>query len=223
LASPGSPGGVSQGPKRAPRPQIPRFRGIPDPDPLREGGFTSTPRAGAPRFPGTRNPQNARKRAKTRKMGKNAQIRGFPGISRKMAKNGLFSGISGFLGFSAPGYRGAPARGVDVKPPSRRGLGSGKPRNRGFGGPEASGGLPGTPGGAPGGPGKALRSPGAPDGVPEPVPGQGFYINPSRRGPAVPGAGPSGPGVPGPPRGPPGGPTPRPKGARYRGAKKLER
>jgi len=56
----------------------------------------------------------------------------------------------------------------------------------GFLGP--SGGL-GDPRGTPGRPEKGLETP---PGARETCPGQGFYINPSRRGPAVSGAGPGG-------------------------------
>jgi len=106
------------------------------------------------------------------------------------------------------GNRGAPPRGVDVKQP-----------------------LAGAPGGSQG-PGRALRVPGTGDRgpVPEtssgqvrraPAPGggagnpartgsrgpgpgraRGFYINPSRRPPAVPGRGPGVPGSRGVPEGP---------------------
>jgi len=106
------------------------------------------------------------------------------------------------------GNRGAPPRGVDVKQPLR---------------PLPRGGEP--PGDLPGGPGRGPRDPGIPDpasrsrrppgGLPSPpgglggpcpgsrrAPRTGFYINPSRRPPAVPGrvpGSPAGPGVPGSP------------------------
>jgi len=115
-----------------------------------------------------------------------------PGASRRP-----FSGPPGTPGTgTAPGNRGAPARGVDVKPPSADGSGRG-PRPSGTRdgvsglscpggggsripdpvdpGPRGPGSLPGRPGGA-GRPPRAL-------GAPSP---EGFYINPSRRGPAVP-------------------------------------
>jgi len=107
---------------------------------------------------------------------------------------------------TAPGYRGAPARGVDVKPPSP---GSPDPVRGPLRGPGTSRGLPLPRGGDPGsrirdpqGPSGALvpgtlpdRVRGAPPEAPEASrarPRRGFYINPSRRGPAVPG----GPGTP---------------------------
>jgi len=105
----------------------------------------------------------------------------------------------------APGgrrYRGAPPRGVDVKQPLVGGpRGPGRP---GGGSQGPGGGTPGTPV-----PRSRIRDPdpwpGRPQGAPgDPgngVPGPrrprrgGFYINPSRRGPAVPG--PPGAGRPG--------------------------
>jgi len=106
---------------------------------------------------------------------------------------GFFGVFPEIRDFGLPGNRGAPARGVDVKPPSRRGPGSGKdPKSGiwGFLGP--SGGLGDLPG-RPGDPSRGPEDP--PDGSGDPA-GRGFYINPSRRGPAVP-AGP-GPGDRGP-------------------------
>jgi len=120
------------------------FGHFPDPGALFERGFTSTPRAGAPVTP----------------------FSGFWGSGWKRAQNPLFWGFWGVppgnRGFRLPGpgglsrtpagYRGAPARGVDVKPPSRGvpGPGPGVSREplasqdplRGPGpGPEASGAL----------------------------------------------------------------------------------
>jgi len=78
-------------------------------------------------------------------------------------------------------YRGAPARGVDVKPsPGDPGTGVPAP----WRGPEGPpGGFP-NPGRGPGWPGV----PGAPRDRSRTARRGGFYINPSRRGPAVPGA-----------------------------------
>jgi len=114
----------------------------------------------------------------------------------------------GSRGGSPAGNRGAPPRGVDVKPLGRRGrpgpweLPGGLP-DPVRGGPPAP--VPGTrilgswdprPQGAlegPGGP--RTRSPGS--GTSREG---GFYINPSRRGPAVPRGGPGDLGVPGGPK-----------------------
>jgi len=128
------------------------------------------------------------------------------------------SGTPGRPGSSGtpPGNRGAPARGVDVKPPSRRRpetLRDPGSRNRG------SGASPSPRGGYPRGPGSRTSGTGVPGDLPgqvrEPLlglpgpwgppgrPRRGlFYINPSRRGPAVP----RGPG--GVPRGYPPGRSP---------------
>jgi len=122
-------------------------------------------------------------------------LAGDPGKPRFSGFFGLFPQIWGNLGFSdprrglglpgspgrapetPPGNRGAPARGVDVKPLAGT-------RVRGPPGPLpglrdpflGSWGPPGAPGPlqGPGDPSRGLRR-------------QGFYINPSRRGPAVPG------------------------------------
>jgi len=112
-----------------------------------EGGFTSTPRAGAPRFPAGGLERVWRPGA------------GFPvpGDSPGALPGPRIPG-------SPAGNRGAPARGVDVKPPSR-----GRPR--GSPGPRD----PGTPGQGPppgAGPREAWdpRIPGSPD-PGTPVPG----------------------------------------------------
>jgi len=97
-----------------------------------------------------------------------------------------------------PGNRGGPARGVDVKPPSARRPGTPGPVLTGLPGPSPRGEasrtcpeeVPGT--GVPDpGSRRPREGPSRPLGGPGP-PGQGlFYINPSRRGPAVPaGSGP---------------------------------
>jgi len=115
------------------------------------------------------------------------------GISRENPKKGHFCPFSGFLGFfRKTGKSGdrAPARGVDVKPPSRRGLGSCKSPKWGFWPVSAPLGAWGRPPGDPGRPEKGL---GTLPGLREPGRGQGFYINPSRRGPVAP-PGPRGPG-----------------------------
>jgi len=143
------------------------------------GGFTSTPRAGAPRFPG----------------------RGFwtPGqAGRDSDLPGPFSGPLGTLvPGPPPGNRGAPARGVDVKPPSRgrraRGPGpSGTLRDPPLGARGPWSRAPGSrdpgrfPDLVPRSSGQGLGDPPGLPGVPRPLPRRGFYINPSRRGPAVP-------------------------------------
>jgi len=115
-------------------------------------------------------------------------------------RDSTLRGVSGPPG-TPGGNRGAPPRGVDVKPlagggsqgPGRafrtrsgdRGPGSRRPGSRR---PPGSGsrGAP-SPGGGPGepsGPRPGSRTP----------PRGWFYINPSRRGPAVPGGGPGDPG-----------------------------
>jgi len=123
-------------------------------------------------------------------------------------------GVGPGPGWSPVGNRGAPPRGVDVKPP------------RAEGSPRALG-APGRPPGPR--PGRSARprspgsrilgswdpAPGAPEGPGRPrtrSPGfrdharGGFYINPSRRGPAVPGAVPGTWGPQGVQKGPLGGP-----------------
>jgi len=127
--------------------------------------------------------------------------------------------VAGFWGFSGPTWRGevldprggppgdsgnrvsetspgtgdrAPARGVDVKPPSPRwpsrtsgpgGLKSspGHPRGRSAGVPDP-GALVSRTSWSPGPGSGTLRDPGR---ALRPRPRRGFYINPSRRGPAV--------------------------------------
>jgi len=126
------------------------------------------------------------------------------------------------------GNRGAPPRGVDVKPLAGGGSqGPGRPRV--VPGP-CPGGLARDPGSrrpgsrrpwvpespAPGlgRPFSGSRGPGG-SRTPSRRPGaRGFYINPSRRGPAVPGGGPLDLGVPKVRKGPSGGPwaTPAPGG-----------
>jgi len=166
-------------------------------------GFTSTPRAGAPRY----------------------RKRGSGGEARETPKNGVlgpFSPNSGNLAFSAsrgrdprgtpgtpPGNRGAPARGVDVKPPSPGGPGPGP------------GGCPGpwparSPLRASGRPPGALRAPSGAPGTPSGALDAGVLHQPlapgprgSRRGSGGPSPGPGVrgpfPGLPGltpaPPRG----------------------
>jgi len=107
-------------------------------------------------------------------------------------------------GGTPPGNRGGPPRGVDVKPLAEAGVRSPDPGIWGSGDHP-----PGWPGGPPGdlgsrtlrdrrglrdlgnqGPGNpGIRDPGSRNGLPRPR-GRGpeglFYINPSRRGPAVP-------------------------------------
>jgi len=137
---------------------------------------------------------------------------GRPGETRRF----VASGSSG-----TPGNRGAPPRGVDVKPPRSGGpRGPGKPQT---GSPDLSGGSSGT--GVPGDPRSGVPDPlprgrGSPWQGPGPLPGsrralrspgaRGFYINPSRRGPAVPAGPDRGPGVPGRSRRAPGEPAPAP-------------
>jgi len=142
----------------------------------------------------------------------NPEIPLFPGFCPKYPIFGVFGpfpGIPGKTPFSGSrGATGGSPRGVDVKPPSRGGPGFGKRayfgqngqkwafwailpkfgQKRRFGAFLGPWGLPGTP------------------------PGRGFYINPSRRGPAV-AADPSsrgpGPGGLGEPQRGVGGPLPR--------------
>jgi len=132
---------------------------------------------------------------------------GFAGVCRERPKKAVFgrfcpfSGKMGILGSrrgtpgetpgTGPGNRGAPARGVDVKPPLAGRSGTGP---RALPGP----GWPGAPPGPPG-PSRGLRDPLRAPWDPLPgLPGRGFYINPSHRGPAVPAGGPEGPpGTPG--------------------------
>jgi len=95
-------------------------------------------------------------------------------------------------GRGLPRDRGAPARGVDVKP-SLGEAREGPPGARE--GPKRARDRSGTPGGVR----RPIWDPGGPRRTP---PRGGFYINPSRRGPAVPGGGPGGvPGGPGSPLG----------------------
>jgi len=120
--------------------------------------------------PAVRNPHFPRKPRKCPNLAKKGPKWVFPGKKAKKANFGHFcpfSGISRKMGIL---HRGAPARGVDVKPPSRRGPGSGNPgiseksrflRVFGLSGPLR--GL-GDPGGSPGralkGPGTRSRTPG---------------------------------------------------------------
>jgi len=112
--------------------------------------------------------------------------------ARKSPFSGIFPEIAGkrpFWAFPGDprqnpvlGYRGAPARGVDVKPPSRRVLaGSGKAYFGQKGRKRPKKGKKGQ---------KAhfshFRGFSAPPGLPGTRFSRGFYINPSRRGPAVP-------------------------------------
>jgi len=107
------PGG---GPGRALRDPGP---GSPVPGGRREGGFTSTPRAGAPRFPAgipgtpwSQGPPGPPGRPETTPPRRGSKIPLFPAL----------------------GNRGAPARGVDVKPPpGDPGIPEFGPRNEDFG------------------------------------------------------------------------------------------
>jgi len=130
-------------------------------------------------------------------MGKNALFWRFPGKSPYLAffgQNRVFSGIFGVL---VPGYRGAPARGVDVKPPSRRGRDLGNPQNGGFGTSGTRGPGSRAPPGVTQRPGEASQSPGGPRRGPGPrSPGLrsgGFTSTPRAGAPRYPGT-PGGPG-----------------------------
>jgi len=161
-------------------------------------GFTSTPRAGAPRFPGAE---------------KGGIWTPWPGPGIRGSRGRPSGTLPGTLPGRTPpgppaGNRGAPARGVDVKPPSAPGSGdpsgtrdpgfgvSGPPLPQGGGSRARDPGPPGprVPGDPPGRVrGALLGLPGAWGRPGHPRRGL-FYINPSRRGPAVP-RGPG--GVPG--------------------------
>jgi len=132
----------------------------------------------------------------------------------KTAKNGVFGHNSPFWAILALfGPRRAPAaRGFTSTPAPPAGEGPGAPGGpKGLSGPRPEG-LPGTlvpevpdpgPGipapGGPGAPEPRSRDPGTRRGLRTPPRGW-FYINPSRRGPAVPAGGPRDQGSPGGPR-----------------------
>jgi len=187
------------------------FLGILGPfsDPARRG-FTSTPRAGAPRY----------------------RKRGFCGVWPGGPEKGLFWPFLGPLGpggdfspregpWASPktpgGYRGAPPRGVDVKPPL--GTGSRDP-------PGGPGTPPGPRGPGTGAPGPSGTPSQAPEGASRGSPGGGFTSTPRAGAPRFPGD--PRPGVPGstPPReeGPGEEPPPlicRGGGARRRGRARV--
>jgi len=108
LRDPGVPG--TQDPRiRDPPPRglgearnpVPGSRRVPDPSGRPgEGGFTSTPRAGAPRYP-RRGPG----------------VRGSPGGLRDLPGGPKYHPRPWRAPDPLSGNRGAPARGVDVKPP----------------------------------------------------------------------------------------------------------
>jgi len=100
-----------------------------------EGGFTSTPRAGAPRFPAGAGGYLSR----------GGVVQGLPGSPGEASRGPQVPETPG-------GYRGAPPRGVDVKPPPRRCPG---PGNRVPGLPRTRG-----PPGGPRGPHPGSRGPG---------------------------------------------------------------
>jgi len=106
------------------------------------GGFTSTPRAGAPRFPGDPPPGEGWRLGLRRGPPGPSGTPGIPGARPNPAGN-----------------RGAPARGVDVKPPTRR-----------------------CPGPGPGAPGRPLPPGGAGSQDP-PDPGDGVPETPGSRRP----------------------------------------
>jgi len=111
---PGSrgPGSRAQGPPPPLRGGVPRSPGSrTGSGGPREWGFTSTPRAGAPRFPGSPGSPGS-PRGSRRALGTS---RGGPGD--QTPRQGVPEPL--------PGNRGAPARGVDVKPPPE---GSWEPR-----------------------------------------------------------------------------------------------
>jgi len=130
-------------------------------------------------------------------MGFFGEIPGNTRIWPFLAIFGDFGHFWPFSPFSRIWYRGAPARGVDVKPPSRRGLGSGNPQKGGFCWFWSPLGLGETPGGPRGGPKRAWRP--AP-GPPGPRPGEGFTSTPRAGAPRFPGSPLPGSGVRGYPR-----------------------
>jgi len=95
---PQSPGGVSRPGGRAGPPRLPD-PGIGVPDPGLRGGFTSTPRAGAPRFPGSGRPVPG-----SRGPGPGQPDQGPEG-----------PGNPAFPAFPRRGFTGGSPRGVDVK------------------------------------------------------------------------------------------------------------
>jgi len=154
----------------------------PFPDPAR-GGFYINPSRRGPAVP------------------KKAVFGPSPGKPRKRRFFGIFGENAPFWGFSPsrgsrplpdpPGYRGAPARGVDVKPPSPGLPGPGP----GFPGPP---GWPGSPPGPPGRPPRALRGPSGGLGPPPGGPWARVLHQPLAPGPrGSPGSGGTPPGLPG--------------------------
>jgi len=169
-------------------------------------GETPCPLRGTPRLGGADShprPPRFRKRrfsGGTPGMPQKGHFRPFSG---KTPKIGDF-GLPGPRALPDPGgYRGAPARGVDVKPPSGRGPGPGPGVPRGLlagqdpsRGPETSR--------------RGLRGPSRGLGAPSRAPGARVLHQPLAPGPR--GSGGPGTGVPGPPRGP-GKPLRRGRGA----------
>jgi len=143
------------------------------------------PLASGPCPPFSPDPQNG---PKYPILAKNAQIWVFPRKSGKKAVFGHFSPFSGFWARSGKMGDRAPPRGVDVKPPPRRGPDSGKGSKKGWEPLLGAWEPPGEPSGASPGPREGSGTPGTRVPRSRP-PARGlFYINPSRRGPA-PGAG----------------------------------
>jgi len=187
--APGPPGGVPRGLPGPPEgsrtrsggpggPQRPK-RGSGRPrTPVPGGGFTSTPRAGAPRYPG-RGPGRPGRALRGPKVPPG------PRGPKKGQKSPFLAPPGDTPQNPLLGYRGAPARGVDVKPPlaglekglemPKKGIFGQKGQFWPFWGKNPDFGVFGVFWAPWGTPGTRLR--------------RGFYINPSRRGPAVPGAG----------------------------------
>jgi len=97
----GTPGGLSGSPRppKTPNPGFSRSQ------PSREGGFTSTPRAGAPRYFSRDLPKMGKNGQKWAKMPFFAVFPGIPHFRPFLAKNGHFSPFWGNPGKSTAGPR----------------------------------------------------------------------------------------------------------------------
>jgi len=175
---PGRPPDGPRGPRRGPGGQE-GSREAPGPGP-------AGPARGVLHQPLAPGPRGSRRGSGRALRGPGAQIPGNPGFWRKTPKIPYFWGFPAIPGerpfLGLPGYRGAPARGVDVKPPSRRGPGD--PENPHFaqkGAKRAKITKNGQKG-----PFSCFWGFSGPLGPPRGSRKRGFYINPSRRGPAVP-------------------------------------
>jgi len=163
-------------------------------------------------FPGSRDPARGGFYINPSRRGpavrKRAFSRGSPGRAQKGTFGAIFGEIPDFRGFPAPGprralgtpagYRGAPARGVDVKPPLARGPGDG---SRGSRSPLAGQGPwkgLGAPPEASGGHSRPLEGPGTPSRGPR---SEGFTSTPRGGAPRFPGATPGSGGTPPPEEG----------------------